>query len=317
MSLSLRDKIFLLALYDLPVNVLFSQPSLVDGYVVTPCAESGSPIATRDGEHIPEVCDRPSYLKFDRFPLACLAVSLRQGGFRTIHHGDRLSLVVNNTPTLRYILPADAEAGFWIPRRLSDRKRFNSERMVRSRRHITMRPPAWHGDERPHGARGVRVRSNFPSPGYIRHLVSDLAYDGEAAMATLPRAHNPWVHPPADRRKSACNDLMGLDKSGRQYNHAELRQPAHPYRPDSPSRRTKTGGGLTKEQVQKGLQKMRTEGNRKAALIEIVYRRRSTLRVSEEFNLPAETLYVYASRLRGHIRGMDAGAVLHVGENLS
>ncbi len=143
MSLSLRDKIFLLALYDLPVNVLFSQPSLVDGYVVTPCAESGSPIATRDGEHIPEVCDRPSYLKFDRFPLACLAVSLRQGGFRTIHHGDRLSLVVNNTPTLRYILPADAEAGFWIPRRLSDRKRFNSERMVRSRRHITMRPPAW------------------------------------------------------------------------------------------------------------------------------------------------------------------------------
>ena len=62
---------------------------------------------------------------------------------------------------------------------------------------------------------------------------------------------------------------------------------------------------------------MRTDENTKAALIEIVYRRRSTLRVSEEFNLPAEALYVYASRLRGHIRGMDAGAVLHVGENLS
>jgi hypothetical protein len=46
---------------------------------------------------------------------------------------------------------------------LSDRKRFNVER-TRSRRHLTLRSPLWHGDERPFGARGVRVQSNFPVP---------------------------------------------------------------------------------------------------------------------------------------------------------
>ena len=209
MNLSVPNKILLLALHGLPVNVLFSRRSLVDGYVVAPCTQCDSQIASREREPIPEVCDRSSHWKFDRFPLACLAVSISQGGFKTIHHKKVLSLVTRETATLRHILPADTEAGFWIPRRLSDRKRFNIERMIRSRQRITMRPPVWSGDERPFGARRVRLRSSFPSPDYIRHLVSDLAYDNDAAMATLARGHNPWVHPPADRRKNVCNNLTG------------------------------------------------------------------------------------------------------------
>ncbi len=40
----------------------------------------------------------------------------------------------------------------------------------------------------------------------------------------------------------------------------------------------------------------------KAALNEVVYRRRSTLEVSNRTGVPVEKLYVYASRLREHIR---------------
>jgi hypothetical protein len=314
MSLSLRDKIFLLALYGLPVNILFTQRSLVDGYVVTPCTECGSAITTRDGEQIPELCDRLSHLKFDRFPLACLAVSLRQGGFRTIHHDDRLSLVVNNTPTLRYILPADAEAGFWIPRRSSDRKRFNTERLIRRRLRITLRPPVWSGDKRPFGARRVRVRSNFPSQILVKRLCEELAYPKDAASAFFIRAHAPWMTPSPDRRKNVCRSISDTDEGKKQRDYVTLPQPAHPYNPASPSRRTHVGGGLKEEQVRLGLTRMRTDDKTKTALFEIVYRKRSTLQVADEFGVAAENLYVYASRLRSHIRA-DGGADLHAEEN--
>jgi hypothetical protein len=274
-----------------------------------------NPLTTaRDVEPIRELCDRSSHLKFDRFPLACLAVSLRQGGFRTIHHGERLSLVVNNTPTLRFILPADAEAGFWIPRRLSDRKRFNIERMVRSRRHITMRPPVWSGDERPFGARRVRVRSNFPSQIMVKRLCADLAYPKDAASAFFIRAHAPWMTPGPDRRKNVCRSMSDTDEGNKQRDSVALPQPAHPYNPASPSKRTHVGGGWTEQRVLEGLRNMRMDAKTKAALVEIVYRGRSTLQVADEFGLAAENLYVYASRLRNHIRA-GAGADLHVEED--
>lgn len=157
-------------------------------------------------------------------------------------------------------------------------------------------PPHWKGEARPFGARRVRVHTRFPSAGYLTYLVKELGYEGNAAAAALVRAHTPWTRPRPDRRRATTNTYG---------DEAEIASPKHPYYPMSPSRRTKVGGGITKEMVRAGLRKMRTDGNTKAALIEIVYRRRSTLRVSDEFNVPAEVLYVYASRLRGHIRANE------------
>jgi hypothetical protein len=134
---------------DLPVNVLFSQPSLVDGYETTPCTECHSPIATRQGSAVPERCDRAGCSKFDRFPMTCLALLIHQGGFKTICHKNTLSLVVDETPSLRCILTPDFE-GFWIPRRATDRKRFKIERTHRRRLDRTLgKPPVWTGECRP------------------------------------------------------------------------------------------------------------------------------------------------------------------------
>jgi hypothetical protein len=313
MNLSIPNKILLLALHGLPVNVLFSRRSLVDGYVVTPCTQCDSQIASREREPIPEVCDGSSHWKFDRFPLACLAVSISQGGFRTIHHKKVLSLVARETATLRHILPADAEVGFWIPRRLSDRKRFNVERMTRSRRHLTLRSTVWHGDERPFGARRVRVQSNFPDQIMVRRLCADLAYPKEAASALFIRAHAPWMTPSPDRRKNVCTGMNDTDEGEKQRDSVALAQPAHPYNPASPSRRTQVGGGWTEQRVLDELRNMRTDLKTTTALVEIVYRRRGTLEVAGEFGLTAENLYVSASRLRSHIRA-GTGADLHVQE---
>jgi hypothetical protein len=326
MSLSTSNKILLLVLYGLPINVLFSQRSLVDGYVTTPCMECDSPIATRDGEPIPELCTRSACLKYDRFPTVCLAVSIIRGGFKAIHHNDVLSLVIDTTPSLRYILPADAEAGFWIPRHSTDRKRLNHERVWRSRSHRTLRPPVWHGDERPAGARRVKVCSNLPSAIHAKRLINELAYPPESASAFFSRAHCPWMTPKSDRRKNTCPNMDGYDETTtwQQHDHVNLANPAHPYNPASPSRRTHTGGGLTEERVREGLSKMRTDDVTKAALIEIVYRRRRTQDVAAEFGLSTANLYVYASRLRERIRqANDSGGVpdaegnLHIEENLS
>ena len=57
---------------------------------------------------------------------------------------------------------------------------------------------------------------------------------------------------------------------------------------------------LSPERMSK--RKMRTDSLTKAALVEIVYRRQSTLEVSNKSGIPVEKLYVYASRLREHIR---------------
>jgi len=70
----------------------------------------------------------------------------------------------------------------------------------------------------------------------------------------------------------------------------------------APPRRTKTGAGFSQEEVLSGLSKMWTNNLMKAALFDIVHHRASTLGVSNVTGIPVEKLYVYASRLRGHIR---------------
>jgi hypothetical protein len=230
---------------------------------------------------------------------------------KTIQHDGYPATIVNVHTDLRQI-----EIGgnrFWIPRRLSDRKRYSVERVNRGRSHLTLPAPVWHGDERPLGARGVRVRSNFPSQIMVKRLCADLGYPKDAASAFFMRAHAPWMSPSPDRRKNVCTSISETDRGSRQRAFVTLAQPAHPYNPASPSRRTHVGGGVTEEQVQIGLRKMRIEEAVKRALVEIVYRGRSTLQVADECGLAAENLYVYASRLRSHIRA-SAGADLHVQE---
>lgn len=270
-------------------------PSLISGYQITPCSECSAPISTRVGEPIPERCSRSGCYKFDAFPMVCLAVSLLQGkslgelfdGFKTIQHRGVVSLVTAETSGLRQIVAADFRS-FWIPRRAEDRKRFNLERRLRSRSHVTLRPPVWHPDERPVGMRRVKLHSSFSAASFIDRLCRELGYPNAAAFASRTSGHKPWLHI-SDRRSAG------------KYKAMPLADPEHPYIPASPERRTQVGGGLTEERVHEALGRMRTDSTTKAALIEIVYRRRSTQKVAQQFQLSTAKLYVYASRLRRHI----------------
>ena len=188
---------------------------------------------------------------------------------------------------------------FWIPNRADDRKKFNVERRNKSRGQQTI-GVVW-GEARPKGAIRRRLRSRFPSPEFLRRIVREEAYPPEAAIAAVARTHTPWVTPRPDRRKSSAVN-MDDQNEGRGNEGMSFAQPGHPYYPESPSRRTSRGGGFTREQVNEGLEKLRTGVTVKRALFEIVYKRRSTLQVADELNLPAENLHVYASRLRGRIR---------------
>jgi hypothetical protein len=175
-------------------------------------------------------------------------------------------------------------------------------------------PPHWHGEPRPRGARRVRIQTRFPSIGYLTYLVRDLGYDGNAALAAMVQAHQPWLRS-VDRSRASVNaqtEYEGTleadffagyqDDSWRKSGRSPLVSVVRPYIPAVPSRRLNGGGGLTEEQVQRALVKKRWDARMKKAIFEIVYRRRSCLQVSNESGIPVEILYVYASRLRQDIR---------------
>jgi len=133
-----------------------------------------------------------------------------------------------------------------------------------------------------------------------------LGYDGNAAFAAMVQAHQPWLRS-VDRHRA---NPVDADTQVGTVTHAysPFVSVVHPYVPAAPSRRSKTGGGLTEEQVETALARKRWDGGTKRAVLEIVYRRRSSLEVSNEFGIPVETLYVYASRLRRDIENADLPA---------
>jgi len=96
---------------------------------------------------------------FEPFPLLCLVVCLKTGRLRTHLHRKTLSLVVCDVNSLRYIIPATAVAGFWIPRRVSDRKKFKREQRERKRIHRAL----WRllPEARPADTENVPVESVF------------------------------------------------------------------------------------------------------------------------------------------------------------
>jgi len=183
----------------------------------------------------------------------------------------------------------------------------------------TFPPPHWVGEPRPNKARWVRLQSRFPSLGYLTYLVSELGYDGSAAFAAMVQAHQPWMRTVDRRRANAIDVDDVVTKFGRGNESSELIPKfnwskssklvsPHPYIPAAPGRRTKLGGGLSKEQVRQALARKRWDSGMKQAVFEIVYSRRSTLEVSNELGIPVETLYVYASRLRRDIKEADLPA---------
>jgi len=185
-------------------------------------------------------------------------------------------------------------------------------------------PPHWVGEPRPYKARRVRLQSRFPSLGYLTYLVSQLGYDGHAAFAATVRAHKPWMRTVDRRRANSIEVDDVVTKFGPGNESSELTPKVNwskssklasprPYIPTAPGRRTKVGGGLTNEQVRQALAKKRWDERMKEAVFEIVYRRRSSLQVSSESGIPAETLYVYASRLRKEVHEAD----LHASENFA
>jgi hypothetical protein len=232
-------------------------------------------------------------------------ISLQAG--ETVFHRGRILEVVDTHDSLRLLMPlvepdlseGNSTQAFWAPTRPADREQFNLDRRNKSRCHRSI--GVCSGEGRPHGARGVRLQTRFPEVGYLTYLVADLGYDGTAAFAAMVQAHQPWLRS-VDRRRGTGP-----------HQYSPIVCVKHPYVPAAPSRRTHVGGGLTEERVLEGLRHMRTDPKAKAALVEIVYRRRSTLEVADEFGLKAENLYVYATRLRSHIHA-DGGADLHVQE---
>jgi hypothetical protein len=191
---------------------------------------------------------------------------------------------------------------FWVPRRESDRSRFNRERRDRSRRHQTIGVVM--GELRPKHARGQHPHSKFPGFGFLHRLITEMGYPRDAALAAFARPRAAQARPDR-RRKSAIPGADVQDERQRQRepirDYQRLDYGYNVYAPGAPRRRTLTGGGFTQQQASQGLSKMRTDSLIKAALMDIVYRRRSPLEVSKKTGIPVEKLYVYAIRLRRHI----------------
>jgi len=159
-------------------------------------------------------------------------------------------------------------------------------------------PPHWTGEPRPHGARRVKLHSNFPSAGDLHYLVSELGYDGSAAFAATAQGHQWWLRV-SDRRHA--NGFSADQQTGQNHGYSNF-APAHPYYPVSPARRTKVGGGLPKQDVVRALEQRGWDDNTRAAIFDVVYYKLSARQVAAQRGLKVATIYQYASRLRGDLR---------------
>lgn len=245
---------------------------------------------------VPEPTNLP--LHFHPFPLLCAAVCVNNGRVKTIFHKGGLAVVLQKTEHLRCLLTAEdfvnGHVPFWAPRRLSDRRRFRIERVLRNRSDRVIPPPC-RGELRPFGVATVRLEIAAVPHEELTELLK-LGYPASAALAAF--GQKLLLTP--DRRRARCGSLN--DPMSREQGSQLINDPEHVYFPSAPSRQTKVGGGWTREQVARGLKKMRAPKPTKMALIEIVYGRKSTKDVALKYGLSKENLYVYASRLRGHLK---------------
>jgi len=143
--------------------------------------------------------------------------------------------------------------------------------------------------------------SEFPSSSYLLELVHKYGYSVDATLSAMSRAHI-WRNPRPDRRRNGGHPTEDGQMDG-QYANAGFAQPAHPYNPAAPNRRTERGGGFSRAQVLASVARMRTSDNMRLACIEVVYRRRSPKAVAKEYSIKWETLRTYATRVRQRIQG--------------
>ena len=202
---------------------------------------------------------------------------------KTIQYKNRICEVVDTHEQLHCLLPLVNEDlteatsdSFWTPRRALSARQMRNNRICHQYRCGVRKvfvAPHWTGDSRPQSARTVRLRSVFPPPDYLRRLVSELGYDGRAAMAALSHAHKPWTQ-----------------TSGRLA---------------SPIERT-THGGFKKLTVTKAIAKHRWDDKHSTAVFEIVYLRRKPFLVAASLGLKLTTVYQYTSRIRADLRREQA-----------
>jgi hypothetical protein len=249
---------------------------------------------------------------------------------KTILHRKQLVEVIETHTKLRRLYPLmDSKLAeshrepFWIPIVPSASKKTEVEQRKREVQQNRLRKYPTIGirweSSRPKYARRVRLYSRFPSPSYLRYLVTELAYDPDAAWAAFARPRGFSVKPDRRRKKAAPSaDEQAQAKTNGEFQRLDYGD--NLYVPAAPTRRTLTGGGFTEKQVRQGLSKMRPDSGMKAALLEVVYKRLSPQLVAAKFGFARAKLDVYANRLRKHIRSTarpDTGADLHVEENVS
>ena len=182
------------------------------------------------------------------------------------------------------------------------RKAKNLERMWRSRLHRALEAPCWHGEPRPAGYRPTKLHMQFPTFGSLLKLCEKYGYPWSAASAALTRAHVPWVRPHSDKRKKVCPSLNGTDEGERQYASQEICDPAHPYVPAAPARRTTVGGGFTRVEVSEAIGRHGWDDKTNNAIFEIFFCGKSASEAAKVWGRNAGTLHQYCSAVRKSIR---------------
>jgi hypothetical protein len=214
---------------------------------------------------------------FDPFPLLCLVVCIKGIELKTILQHGIPALVLDQTEGLRLIQPADSEAAFWIPRRPADRKRFKLDRRDRSRRHITLAPPCWTGDERPTGAQSVPLEKVMPGECEFIHLKNvcwELDEPDLYPKLTMPS----WRYQRPSRAKSMV------------------------WTPPPPPVETTNSEGFSQWQVVRAIEKHRWPEVTSSAVLEIVYEERRVSEVAEDRGLITKRLSQYAWLVRKALR---------------
>lgn len=251
------------------------------------------------------------------FTAACFVAHWLNSPIKTVLHRDTPALVLEESEHLYRILTVDDFENngkpFWIYRETVKQEENDIESFWRDRSGETLAAPCWHGEERPKGYRKVNLKTQFPSLEHL-HRLAGLNYPWDSAEAALPRAHNPWMRPVADRRSHGViykseDDDKDDEKAGiKKRDYHEVVDVAHPYIPMAPSRRTTVGGGISMMQVMREIANHHWDDATSSCVLGIVYRRESPLKLSKEHGVPVRRLHEYARQIRKAIRSNPENA---------
>jgi hypothetical protein len=202
---------------------------------------------------------------------------------KQIQHSGQTITILSVHQNTRLVVPFDEgeHKVFWIPRRPTNRKQFNLERVWRSRRYRTLRAPVWTGESRPPIEQNASVELSDFRNTLTHEDVIEISKLGFPLSAMVPQTCTPFR---SEHRRKTRRELGEV---------VIVKTPFSQMRPEQREQRD------DHQRLMQILGEMsRMSPQRASSLYDVIVLGKSSKEVAEARGMNAASLAVTVSRVR-------------------